>query len=230
MSWSPPQEPATYSRSGTDGPRHNVRPPRMTRDRELAAYQYAQDRKALVGVVVLILLLFLLDRCAFSPDRDWLALAEMAALGTASASQTSTSTESPPQNEPPADPGSDGTLTAGGTSLLPLSEAAAADGSLSEYAGEAALGSGMTVWSVPADEGFWVGTSDTDRVWVQLIGPVESPYAVRAGDTVSFTGVVVVHAADFPSRVGAGKDEGADLLAAQGAHIEVPMDELILRK
>ena len=225
MTWSPPHEPATYSRSGTDGPRHDVRPPRMTRDRELAAYQYAQDRKALLGVVVLILLLFLLDRCAFGPDRDGLALAEMAALGTASAS------ESPPPNEPPADhPGSDGTLTAGGTSLLPLSEAAAADGSLSEYVGEPALGSGVTVWSVPADEGFWVGTSDTDRVWVQLIGPVESPYAVRAGDTVSFTGVVVVHAADFPSRVGAGKDEGADLLAAQGAHIEVQMDELILRK
>ncbi|MGI8627259.1 MAG: hypothetical protein ACR2J5_11925 [Geodermatophilaceae bacterium] len=197
----------------------------MTRHRELTAYQYAQDRKALLGVVVLILLLFLLDRCAFDPDRDGIALAEMAALGTASTSSTSPSTESPP-----ADPGSDGTLTAGGTSLLPLSEAAAADGSLAGYVGEPALGSEVTVWSVPADEGFWVGISDTDRVWVQLIGSGESPYAVRAGDTVSFDGVVVAHGADFPSRVGVGTDEGANLLAAQGAHIEVQMDQLILRK
>lgn len=204
---------------------HAARPDLMTRNRDLARYQYAQDRRALVGVVVLILLLFLLDRCASDPDRDGIALAEMAGLGTASTSPASTSTESPPAN-----PGSDGTLTAGGTSLLPLSEAAAADGSLAEYVGEPALGSGVTVWSVPADEGFWVGTSDSDRVWVQLIGTGESPYAVRAGDTVSFDGVVVAHGADFPSSVCVGTNHGADLLAAQGAHIEVRMDELILRK
>lgn len=192
----------------------------MTRDRELAAYQYGQDRRALLGVVVLILMLFLLDRCAFEPERDWIGLAEMAGLGTAS-----TTTGSPPANS-----GSDGTLTAGGTSLLPLSEAATADGSLAEYVGEPAVGTGVTVLSVPADEGFWIGTSDTDRVWVQLIGPGESPYAVRAGDAVFFNGVVVAHGADYPGRVCVGTDQGADLLAAQGAHIEVAMDDLILRK
>ena len=32
----------------------------------------------------------------------------------------------------------------------------------------------MRVESVPADRGFWVGTSDKDRVYVQLTGTAES--------------------------------------------------------
>jgi len=188
----------------------------MSRDRELAAYQYAQDRKALVGVVVLTLMLFVLDQVFNEPDRGGVGLVGMAGLGTASS----------PTDDGTTNSGSGGTLTAGGTSLLPLSEAATPDGSLAEYVGEPAVGRGVTVLSVPADEGFWIGTSDADRVWVQLIGPGESPYVVRPGDTVSFDGVVVAHGADFPGRVGVGRDEGADRLADQDAHIEVAMDEL----
>lgn len=192
----------------------------MSRDRELVAYQYAQDRKALLGVVVLTLLLFLIDQLVYQPDRGSIGLVGMAGIGTASSS-----TEPAPTNS-----GSDGTLTAGGTALLPLSDSATPDGSLAGYVREPAVGRGVTVLSVPADEGFWIGTSDTDRVWVQLIGAGESPYVVRPGDTVSFDGVVVAHGADFPARVCVGTEQGADLLATQAAHIEVAMDELVLRK
>ena len=45
----------------------------------------------------------------------------------------------------------------------------------------------MSVLSVPADEGFWIGTSQNDRVWVQIVGKGESPYQVQAGDKVDFT-------------------------------------------
>lgn len=189
------------------------------RDREIAASLYSQDRKALIGALVLIVALFLVDRATSDPDRDGIALAELAGIGMASTS--------PPS---PESPGPDGLLTAGGRSLLPLSDAAGAGGSLAGYVGQPAQGSGLTVLSVPADEGFWVGTGDTDRVWVQLIGAGESPYVVRAGDTVSFAGVVVGHGGDFAARVCVGTNQGSDLLTAQAAHIEVPMDDLVLRK
>lgn len=208
------------------------------------------DRKMLVFLVVLIAVLFMLDRCG--DDANVPAESgglELAPLGEFSPLPGSESTEDPdPGSDPDPDPGSDpdpnpdpdpdsdpdpdpdGKLTAGGTSLFPLSESAAADGSLTEYVGQPAVATGVTVLSVPADEGFWVGTSDSDRVWVQLIGTGESPYTVRPGDTVLFNGEVVAHGADFPSNVCVGRNNGSELLAAQGAHIEVPMDDLILRK
>ena len=197
----------------------------ISSNRKHTAYGYDGDLRALVAGVVLVLVMFALHRCTDASSRDGVTVAETAGLGTASKAPASPSTQAPPGN-----PGSDWILTAGGTSLLPLNEAEAAGGSLAEYVGQPAVGGGVPVWSVPADEGFWVGISDADRVWVQLIGSGESPYAVRAGDTVHFTGVVVAHGVDFPSRVCVGTNHGADLLAAQGAHIEVPMDELILHK
>ncbi len=199
--------------------------------RKHTAYGYDGDLRALVAGVVLVLVMFGLHRCTDASSPDEVTVAELAGLGTASnlgtASKAPASTST---QAPPVTPGSDWILTAGGTSLLPLNEAAAAGGSLAEYVGQPSVGAGVPVWSVPADEGFWVGVSDADRVWVQLIGRGESPYAVRAGDTVHFTGVVVAHGVDFPTSVCVGTNHGADLLAAQGAHIEVAMDELILRK
>jgi hypothetical protein len=81
---------------------------------------------------------------------------------------------------------------------------------------------------VVADEGFWVGTAG-DRVWVQLIGPPpESPYHVARGDQVTFVGVVVRHGSGFPAEVGVDRAEGAAGLAAQGAHIRVDKETLVL--
>ena len=62
--------------------------------------------------------------------------------------------------------------------------------------------------SVSADEGFWVGTSDTDRVWVQLTGTGESSYTATEGDTVNVTGQVVATPGDFPTQVGVDAAQG----------------------
>lgn len=92
---------------------------------------------------------------------------------------------------------------------------------LRTHLGKAAVGTAVRVQSVPADEGFWVGTSVTDRVWVQLIGAGESPYTVKAGDTLTFSGTVTAHDGKFASQVGVDTSEGAAQLTSQAAHITV---------
>jgi hypothetical protein len=84
----------------------------------------------------------------------------------------------------------------------------------------------VLVQSVPADEGFWVGTSETDRVWVQLSGTDESGYVVQQGDRVDFTGQVTAHDPGFATQVGVAAAEGADQLDQQAAHIEVAKSQL----
>lgn len=196
----------------------------MTPDRPRRSYDYQKDQLGLLAVIGVVLLLFLLYRVFVSlgPTED--VEAEMGGLGTLSTSSATTA------EVPPGSPGTSDELTAGGVSLLPLSESAGSVGSLAGYAGDPAIGTGVRVLSVPADEGFWVGTSATDRVWVQLIGVGESPYTVLPGDRASFTGQVVTHSPAFASGIGAGDQAGVDLLTAQGAHIEVGMDRLSLNR
>jgi len=123
--------------------------------------------------------------------------------------------------------GDAGVLTAGGTSLLPLS-GAAPEGDLSSYAGQQATGQGVLVQSVPADEGFWVGSSETDRVWVQLTGASESPFQVTAGQRVSFTSTVESTPSDFPAQLGVDEAEGAEQLMSQRQHLRVDRSTLEL--
>ena len=63
-----------------------------------------------------------------------------------------------------ASSGGQGTLTAGDRSLLPLSAA----GPLAGLSGQAVTGKGV-VESVVADEGFWAGSSPSDRIFVSLL-------------------------------------------------------------
>ena len=79
----------------------------------------------------------------------------------------------------------------------------------------------MLVESVPADEGFWVGTSATDRVWVQLAVSAESPIRVETGDAVSFVGILRPLPATFAEDVGLTREEGAQQLADQGQYVAV---------
>jgi hypothetical protein len=123
-----------------------------------------------------------------------------------------------------------GTLTAGETSLLPVAAAAGLDGSLAGFVGRPVTATDVVVQSVAADEGFWVGSSATDRVWVQLTGDGESAYAVGPGDRVSFTGQVVGHDEGFAAQVGVDPAEGAELLTSQAAHVAVAQADLQLTK
>ncbi|GLY27956.1 hypothetical protein [Kineosporia sp. NBRC 101731] len=140
------------------------------------------------------------------------------------------STEEP--DERPADPGPTrnsrqpvGSIYSTGEQILPL---AGDTKDLDTYVGDRATARAVPVQSVDADEGFWVGT-EGDRVWVQLVGPPpESPYQVRAGDSVSFTGTVVEHDAGFAATVGVNRADGSRSLTSQGAHIEVRKSTLTL--
>lgn len=102
-------------------------------------------------------------------------------------------------------------------------------GALGRFTGQAATAEGVPVQSVPANEGFWVGDSVTDRVWVQLAGAGESGYTVKPGDRVSFTaGKVVATGPAFAGQVGVNAAEGAAQLTAQGQHISVAKGDLRL--
>jgi hypothetical protein len=111
-------------------------------------------------------------------------------------------------------------LTANGAPLLP---AAASGQSLTKYAGQGVVASGVPVFSVPADKGFWVGTSDVSRVYVELAGHGSvTPHPVRVGDHVIFAGTMVVNTSSFVGSAGLSQQDVAQL-TAQGAHIVVSM-------
>ena len=132
----------------------------------------------------------------------------------------------PPPQPPVAAPTTvipgDLTLTSEGRAILPLTGRPP----LSRYAGDPVRAQGVRVQQVTADEGFWVGTSPRDRVWVQLTGTRESRPRVQRGDRVSFTGRMVEHQPGFARRVGVTASEGASLLDQQGYHVEVRADRL----
>ena len=109
-----------------------------------------------------------------------------------------------------------GALTAEGTSLLPVAQVAGPNGELTSQVGRTATAEGVLVQSVPADEGFWAGTSETDRVWVQLSGTGESGYVVQQGDRVDFTGQVEANDPGFAAQTGVEPTEGADQLEPAG--------------
>ncbi|MCU1371877.1 MAG: hypothetical protein JWO77_3071 [Ilumatobacteraceae bacterium] len=117
-----------------------------------------------------------------------------------------------------ADQGS-GTLTADGTALLP----APSDG-YESLEGASATGKGVTVESVVADEGFWVGDDATDRFFVHLSEEArtsegESPFQVEAGQKIDVKGTVTANPDDL-TPFGVDEDEGAAQLREQGYFIE----------
>ena len=132
----------------------------------------------------------------------------------------------PPPQPPVAAPTTvipgDLTLTSEGRAILPLTSRPP----LSRYAGDPVRAQGVRVQQVAADEGFWVGTSPRDRVWVRLTGTRESRPRVQRGDRVSFTGRMVEHQPGFARRVGVTASEGAGQLDQQGYHVEVRTDRL----
>jgi RNA polymerase sigma factor (sigma-70 family) len=128
----------------------------------------------------------------------------------------------PAGRERPTPAPGDPRLLGAGQAILPL----AGRPPLARYAGKDVQGRGVPVELVAANEGFWVGTSERDRVWVQLTGVHESPFKVKAGQRVWFTGRMVAHPPEFPGRVGVTAAEGAALLPQQGYHIEVRGDRL----
>ena len=122
--------------------------------------------------------------------------------------------------EPSAPAPADAPVVADGQALLPLPGSG-----LGPFAGKAAEGKGAHVQSVVADEGFWVGDDTTNRVFVLLTDAAkasegESPFQVRSGQRVDFTGTVKPLPDDLPP-FGLEPDEGAEQLRQQGHYVEV---------
>lgn len=97
---------------------------------------------------------------------------------------------------------------------------------LARYEGKQARASGVQVLSVPSDEGFWVGPSDDNRIWVSLIGSGESSIRVRSGQSLQFEGKLVRNPPGLISRIGLEPREGAAELRRQGYHISVKQARL----
>jgi hypothetical protein len=137
---------------------------------------------------------------------------------------TATATASPAGTAPAPDADADVALTAGTEEVFPLQSP---DQDLSTFSGEV-VGRSVPVESVPADEGFWLGTGPDQRVWVEIVAiEGETPYQVEPGDVVSFSGAEFVpHDASYADRIGVTDDEGASQLTAQRAHVQVRTSEL----
>lgn len=196
----------------------------------------------LLGLLLLVLiLLLLLSRCGGDDDSG----SSATPTSTATAAATAPAASAPATSAPAATTeavattaggdtaGGAGTMTADDEPLLPLADATkiSADGDLSAYTGTDAEATAVAVQSVPADEGFWVGSSAADRVWIQLTGKAgESPFTVKKGDAVSFTGKVTKNASGFAKSAGVTDAEGKKLLTAQGQHITVAKSDLTLSK
>ena len=193
-------------------------------------------RGLLIGallVAALIALLLLLSQCSGDDPEagsDPAAQTSSAAgdpSGSASAGPSSGSaapSSAVPSSTAPTGGSAAGgqVVTADGRSVLALAAGTDAAAALGGLAGQPVTATGVQVLSVPADEGFWLGTSETERVWVQLTGEAgESPYQVQEGDLVDLEGTVVEHDAAFAEQAGVDTAEGAQQLTEQAVHLEV---------
>lgn len=116
----------------------------------------------------------------------------------------------------------EGTLSAAGTDLLPVSSSGS---ELAQYEGEVVEGRAVTVESVVADEGFWVGSSIQERVFVYLNLQDESGPDVDAGDQVDLSGTMTTVPEGFAESLGVTEEEGAGQLEQQGSYIEATQIE-----
>ena len=191
-------------------------------------------RGLLIGALLLaglIVLALLLSQCSGSDPEagsDPAAQTSQAAggSGSASASPSSPASAGASSSAAPSGGAAGGAaaggqvVTADGQQVLALAAGPDAATALAGLSGQQVTATGARVLSVPADEGFWLGSSETERVWVQLTGEAgESPYQVQEGDLVDLEGTVEAHDATFPEQAGVEAAEGAQQLAEQGSHI-----------
>ncbi len=98
---------------------------------------------------------------------------------------------------------------------------------LEPFVGQRVSGEGVVIESVPADEGFWIG-SRQERVFVRLTQPTESGFNARAGQHVNFAGTIVSTKPGFAKRMRVTRSEGAAELR-QRPHIQVAQPNVDVR-
>ncbi|MDQ3216438.1 MAG: sigma-70 family RNA polymerase sigma factor [Actinomycetota bacterium] len=120
--------------------------------------------------------------------------------------------------------GMEGRLTTSGK-VLPTTAS-----KLERHVGKRVKAHGVTVESVPSDEGFWIGSNEA-RVFVRFMipGRRESPVRIESGKRVTFTGTLRRHQPGFARRHGVTEAEGAAELRRSPQHIVTSMKEIKAR-
>lgn len=182
----------------------------------------------ILGLLGLLALLLLLSQCGGDDDPAKPAAATTAPTATTPTATTPSVSDTTPSGAASAgadQAGQAGTVVSGGDDLLGAANAA----NLPGHDTEQAEGRAVRVQSVPADEGFWVGTSETERLWVQLTGTRgESDYEVKQGDTVDFTGTITRATSGFADKAGVTAAEGAEQLTKLGYYVSAPASSVKL--
>jgi RNA polymerase sigma factor (sigma-70 family) len=99
---------------------------------------------------------------------------------------------------------------------------------LAPHAGRTVEARGVRVQSVPEPRGLWVGSSQSDRVWVDLHEQAELSPPLVAGERVSFLGRLVANTPETLERAGQGGPEDRAQLEQQGYHVDV-VDQTLRR-
>ena len=91
---------------------------------------------------------------------------------------------------------------------------------MAPYAGRTVEARGVRVLSA-AGQGFWVGTSEADRVFVEVDDGTNAPPRVAVGQRVSFVGRLVANAPEHVDELGLTAPADQAQLERQGHHIDV---------
>lgn len=149
-------------------PRARERRPLTVGDRRRGRERVRRGRVRLAPAVVLLALV---------------AVVVVELVGGASSTQATVALGgAAPKPEPKSKPKLNAKLTAASGSLLPVS----AGQSLRSHIGQHVVARGIKVTELTADDGFWVGSNNRQRVFVQLHN--EQPPHVMPGERVSFRG------------------------------------------
>jgi hypothetical protein len=91
---------------------------------------------------------------------------------------------------------------------------------MAPHAGQAVEARGVRVRSV-AGRGFWVGSSEADRVYVELDARADPSRAVAVGQRVSFVGRLVANTPEHLGELGVTAPADKAQLERQGHHVDV---------
>ena len=108
-----------------------------------------------------------------------------------------------------------GSVTVGTTSILPPPPEG-----LTPFRGRTAQVTAIPVQQIVAGAGFWIGPSESTRLFVLTSAETDASAALANGVLVSFEADVVANADDVTD-YGLDPGTGEDLLGEQGSHLEV---------
>jgi hypothetical protein len=115
-----------------------------------------------------------------------------------------------------------GSITAGGEDVLARAKGG---GSLAGLSGKSVSANAVPVQSVVNDSGFWVGTSEADRVFVEAEDTGSgTSLGLQAGDQVSFDGTLEQN--KEAETYGLRANQGAQQFREQGYHVRVQADDV----